>query len=155
MEQGGATHRPLERCRVALAGRFASLTHEELRAVVEQLGGRIDSSPAQHTTYLVVGEGQLPIDDDARPSRAIEKARQLQLVGYEIEILPEHKFWNRFGLFESEEPVRRLYTVGQLAKILSVKRDLIRHWLKAGLICPVETVHRLAFFDFAQVQSAK
>ena len=61
----------------------------------------------------------------------------------------------RFDLIGSAEPVRRLYTIGQLTQILSVKRDVIRHWMRAGLICPVEIVHRLAFFDFVQVQSAK
>ena len=72
-----------------------------------------------------------------------------------IEILSEHEFLSRFGLIGSAEPIRRLYTIGQLAQILSVKRDVIRHWMRAGLICPVEIVHRLAFFDFVQVQSAK
>ena len=55
----------------------------------------------------------------------------------------------------SQEPIRRLYTIGQLSRILGVKRDLIRHWLRVGLISPAEIVHRLAFFDFGQVQSAK
>ena len=155
MAHGGDTNRPLDGSRIALIGRFASLTHEELRGLVQDLGGRVDGFPMRHTTYLVVGEGQLPLDEDARPPRAIEKARQLQLLGYAIEILSEHEFWSRFGLIGSEEPVRRLYTIGQLARILGVKRDVIRHWMRAGLICPVEIVHRLAFFDFVQVQSAK
>ena len=72
-----------------------------------------------------------------------------------FEILSEHEFLSRFGLFGPAEPVRRLYTIGQLTQILGVKRDVIRHWMRAGLICPVEIVHRLAFFDFVQVQSAK
>jgi tetratricopeptide (TPR) repeat protein len=59
------------------------------------------------------------------------------------------------GILAYAEPVRRLYTIGQLTQVLEVKRDLIRYWLRAGLICPAEIVHRLAFFDFAQVQSAK
>ena len=155
MAHGGDTHRPLDHCRVALIGRFASLTHEELRVCVRDLGGRVDGFPMRHTTYLVVGEGQLPLDEDARPPRALEKARQLQVLGYPIQILSEHEFLSRFDLSAYAEPVRRLYTIGQLTKILGVKRDLIRYWLRAGLISPVEIVHRLAFFDFAQVQSAK
>jgi hypothetical protein len=155
MAHGGDTHRPLDHSRVALLGRFASLTHEELRGLVQDLGGRFDSFPMRHTRYLVVGEGQLPLDDDARPPRSIEKARQLQHLGYAIEILSEHEFFHRFGLVGPAEPVRRLYTIGQLARILNVKRDAIRCWMRAGLICPVDIVHRLAFFDFVQVQSAK
>jgi tetratricopeptide (TPR) repeat protein len=123
--------------------------------LVQDLGGRVDSAPMRHTKYLVVGEGHLPLDDEARPPNAIEKARQLQALGYPLEILSEQDFWSRCGLFGSEEPVRRLYTVGQLSRILDVKRDLIRRWLRAGLICPAEVVHRLALFDFGQVQSAK
>jgi tetratricopeptide (TPR) repeat protein len=115
----------------------------------------VDDFPMRHTRLLVVGEGQLPLDEQARPPRAIEKARRLQLVGYPIEVLSEQEFWNRFGLSGSDKRVRQLYTIGQISHILNVNRDLIRRWLTAGLICPVETVHRLAFFDFAQVQSAK
>jgi hypothetical protein len=155
MAHGGDTHRPLDGSRVALIGRFASLTHEELRGLVQDLGGRFDSFPMRHTKYLVVGEGQLPLDEDARPPRAIEKARQLQLLGYAIEILSEHEFFSRFGLIGPSESIRLLYTIGQLAQILNVKRDLIRYWMRTGLICPVEIVHRLAFFDFVQVQSAQ
>jgi hypothetical protein len=155
MAHGGDTHRPLDQSRVALIGRFASLTHEELRGLVQDLGGRFDTFPMRDTKYLVVGEGQLPLDEDARPPRAIEKARRLQLLGCAIEILSEHEFFKRFGLIGPAEPVRRLYTIGQLAQILNVKRDAIRYWMRAGLICPVEIVHRLAFFDFVQVQSAK
>jgi tetratricopeptide (TPR) repeat protein len=109
----------------------------------------------RHTRYLVIGEGQIPLDEDARPPRALEKARRLQALGYPIEILSEHEFWTRFGILGYAEPVRRLYTIGQLTQVIFVKRDLIRYWLRAGLVCPVEIVHRLAFFDFAQVQSAK
>jgi hypothetical protein len=154
MAHGGDTNRPLDGSRITLIGRFASLTHEELRGLVQDLGGRVDSFPMRHTAYLVVGEGQLPLDEEARPPRAIEKARQLQLLGYGIEILSEHDFFHRFGLIRPAEPIRRLYTTGQLARILNVKRDVIRYWMRAGLICPVEIVHRLAFFDFVQVQSA-
>jgi tetratricopeptide (TPR) repeat protein len=155
MAHGCDAPRPLENYRVALSGRFASLTHDELRNLVHDLGGQIDSSPVRHTNYLVVGDGQLPLDEQARPSRVLEKARQIQALGYPIEILSEQGFWNRCGIFESHEPIQRLYTIGQLSRILGIERDLIRRWLRVGLICPAETVHRLAFFDFGQVQSVK
>jgi len=155
MAHGSDAHRPLTHCRVALTGRFASLTHEELRGLVTDLGGEIDAFPMRHTTYLVVGDGQLPLDENARPSGAIEKAKQLQRLGYCIEILSEQEFWNRCDIFESEEPIRRLFTVGQLSRILAVQRDLLRRWLRVGLIRPAEMVHRLALFDFGQVQNAK
>ena len=76
MAHGGDTTRPLHGCRVALIGRFASLTRQELRGLVQDLGGQVDSFPMRHTTYLVVGKVQLPLDEDARPARAIEKACQ-------------------------------------------------------------------------------
>jgi tetratricopeptide (TPR) repeat protein len=155
MAHGSDAHRPLDHCRVALTGRFASLTHEELRDMLRDLGGQIDAFPGRHTQYLVIGDGELPLDEQARPPRAIEKARQLQALGYRIEILSEQAFWNRCGIFGSQEPIQRLFTIGQLSRILGVKRDLLRHWLRVGLIHPTEIEHRLAFFDFGQVQSAK
>jgi DNA-binding transcriptional MerR regulator len=155
MAHGSDSDRPLAYRRVALTGRFASLTHDELRALLSDLGAQFDGFPLRHTKYLVVGEGELPLDEQARPTRAVEKAQQLQGLGYAIEILSEREFWNRCGLFGTQEPIRRLVTIGQLSQILSVKRDSIRSWLRVGLICPAEVVHRLAFFDFAEVQSAK
>jgi TolA-binding protein len=122
---------------------------------VQDLGGRVDSGPKRHTKFLVIGEGHLPLDEEARPSKAVKKARQLQVLGYPLEILSEQEFWNRCGLVGSQEPVRRLYTVGQLSRILGIQRDVIRRWQRAGLICPTEMLHRLTFFDFGQVQSAK
>jgi tetratricopeptide (TPR) repeat protein len=155
MAHGSDMHRPLDYCRVAVTGRFASLTHDELRVLIHDLGGQLDGSPLRHTKYLVIGEGEFPLDEQAQPTRAVEKARQLQSLGYAIEILSEREFWDRCGLCELSEPIRRLFTIGQLSQVLGVKRDLIRRWLRVGLICPAEVVHRLAFFDFVQVQSAK
>jgi tetratricopeptide (TPR) repeat protein len=43
----------------------------------------------------------------------------------------------------------------QLTRLLDVRRDRIRFWIRAGLIQPVETVHRLAYFDFQQVAGLK
>jgi len=43
----------------------------------------------------------------------------------------------------------------QLSRLLKVSGARLRSWAKAGLIRPVETVHRLAYFDFAQVSGAK
>lgn len=155
MPQGRATDRPLEDCRVALTGRFSSLTHEEMAQLLSDLGGRLDRFPTRYTTILVVGGGQLPLDERARPTRAFEKARKLKVAGYPIEIITEQDFWVRFCLETTDDHVKRLYTVGQLTRLLDVKRDQLRSWMHAGLISPVEIRHRLPFFDYGEVQSMK
>lgn len=153
--QGSGEHRPLNNKRVALTGRFASVTHDELASLVEELGGRVDKFPGRHTSLLVVGAERLPLDDRALPTRALRRCQELQAAGYAIELITEHDFWDRCSLDPRQESVKRLYTIGQLSQLFGVKRDLLRSWLRAGLIVPSETRHRLAFFDLAQVHNAK
>ena len=75
--------------------------------------------------------------------------------GYPIQIVPEDAFLHRLGLVDYEASIHRRYTIVQLSRILNVPRDRVRAWMRAGLIEPVEVVHRLPLFDFHQVASAK
>jgi tetratricopeptide (TPR) repeat protein len=51
--------------------------------------------------------------------------------------------------------VQRLYTLAMLAALLKLPVATLRRWQRRGLIRPVQTVHRLAYFDFAEVATAR
>ena len=91
----------------------------------------------------------------ASSPRACGAARSLRERGAELEILDEDEFLSRLGLDEQRDGLRRLYTLTQLARILSVPVPRVRAWMRHGLIRPVREVRRLCFFDFAQVATAK
>lgn len=145
----------LDGCRIALAGKFTSMSQREFGELIEQLGGEHVSLPGRHTRWLVVGGAGPPLGPDGQPSQALQRARQLNADGYDIEIVQEDDFLDRLDLFEEDADVRQRYTTTQLSRILDVPLNRLRLWIRLGLIEPVETVHRLNYFDFRQVTSAK
>jgi tetratricopeptide (TPR) repeat protein len=59
-------------------------------------------------------------------------------------------------LQQSPEPdVQRLYTLAMLAVLLKIPVATLRRWQRRGLIRPVQVVHRLAYFDFREVATAR
>ncbi|MEX0710885.1 MAG: tetratricopeptide repeat protein [Pirellulales bacterium] len=141
--------------KVAVTGRFASMTHAELAQLVAAYGGQFLTCPNRTTALFVLGQEGWPLDRDGRPTQNLEKARKLRALGYPIELVSEEDFLERIGLMDRQADVHRQYTVAQLSRILGVPGARIRTWMRAGLIEPVEVVHRLAYFDFQQVASAK
>ncbi len=160
MEQGGVAvgrsdEGVLRDKKVALTGRLAAMTHREAARLIEDFGGKVVQAPARDTDYLVVGREGLPLGEDGQPTASLLAARQLQSLGYAIQIVSEEVFLSKLHLLEDQQKIRRRYTIVQLTRILGVSRDRIRAWMRAGLIEPVETIHRLAYFDYQQVTSAK
>ncbi|MFP6612981.1 MAG: tetratricopeptide repeat protein [Pirellulales bacterium] len=147
--------KPLEGTKVALTGRLASMTHREATELVGELGGSVVQSPTRDTQFLVIGQDGLPLGEDGTPTANLLRARKLKAEGYAIELVTEDTFLHRFGLLEQEAGVHRRYSIVQLSRILGLPRDRIRCWMRSGFIEPVETVNRLALFDYQQVTTAK
>ncbi|MCZ6795263.1 MAG: tetratricopeptide repeat protein [Planctomycetota bacterium] len=141
--------------KVAFTGHLASMTQIEAEDLVRAHGGHAVRFPGRRTDYLVVGQDGWPLRDDGRVSRKLERARTLQEAGCAISIVEEREFLDRLGLGEQGEQIHKLYTTAQLTRILGIPRDRIRHWVRWGLLRPARTVHRLAYFDFRQVTSAR
>ena len=70
-------------------------------------------------------------------------------------MLTETQLWQRLGLVESQQNVHRLYTPAMLAELLHVPVAVIRRWHRRGLIVPARQVHRLPYFDFQEVSTAR
>lgn len=56
---------------------------------------------------------------------------------------------------ELSPDVRRLYTLARLAELVGAPLNVVRRWQQGGLLSPALVVHRLAYFDFADVTIAR
>ncbi len=140
---------------VSITGRLATMTHEAAAALIAEFGGRYVHSVSRQTNILVCGQEGWPLGNDGQPTQRLRLARSLRSDGYDIEILQEDAFLTRLGLLDQHESIHRRYTMVQLSRILGVSRSRMKTWARVGLIEPVETIHRLAYFDYQQVSTAK
>jgi tetratricopeptide (TPR) repeat protein len=147
--------KPLAGRRIALTGHFASMPQAQFAELIRELGGVVVASPSRRTQALVVGEDGWPLSDDGRTTQSLETARRIGAYGYQLEILQEEEFLLRYGLAELQHSIRRRYTINTLSRLLNVPGQKIRAWVRYGLIEPTEIEHRLAYFDYRQVASAK
>ena len=85
----------------------------------------------------------------------IDEATRRRLSTGQTQILHETDLWQRLGLVDSEKSVRKLHTPAMLAHLLGVSVRVIRRWHRRGLIKPVRTLHRLPYFDFQEVATAR
>src|SRR5262245_43519197 len=150
-----ALEKPLQGKRVAFTGRLASMTRAEAAELVAAHGGELSPSVTRRTTLLVVGREGWPLERDGHLTRKLETARALEREGCGIAILPEEEFLEQIGLGDRRDGIQRLYTTAQLARMLEVSGASLRAWVRSGLIRPERVEHRLCYFNFRQVASAK
>ncbi len=134
-------------------GRLGGVTRREAFALVRQHGGvPHETFDPRQVNMVVIGADELPFDehDELLPA----DARRAEAEG-RLEVLAETTLWQRLGMVEAESQVRRLYTPAMLADLLRVSVATIRRWRRRGLIVPVKEVHRLPYFDFQEVATAR
>jgi hypothetical protein len=141
--------------RVSITGRFGSHSQAEIISLLKEHGAHLDVRPTRRTKLLLVGEESLPLVGSARTTGSLIAAHRLQLVGYPIEVVGEKMFWQHSGLPIPQSDVQKAYSIPQLRRLLNLKRDQLRRWLRDGLLLPVNPGEPLPLFDFAQVQLAK
>jgi tetratricopeptide (TPR) repeat protein len=138
--------------RVAFVGKLGGVTKREALQLVREHGGiplpRCDDS----ADVLVVGADVFPLDHEAS---LLDEGIRASAAEGRLEIIAETQFWQRLGFMECEQSVRRLYTPAMLAELLGVSVATIRRWHRRGLIVPAREVHRLPYFDFQEVATAR
>jgi len=154
MSEGG-TSVWLRGVEIAFTGRLASMPRREAESLVVSRGAVLTEDPRPETAFLVVGDHGWPLRDDGRITRKLEAATRLRDEGAPLAILGEEEFLERMGLRTGAGEPRRVYTIAQLARILRVPSRVLRSWVRRGLLTPVDTVHRLSFFDFRQASGAR
>lgn len=138
--------------RIAFAGKLGGVTRREAQRLVREQGGvplvRADAT----ADVVVIGADVLSLDDE-EPAWD-DGVRQGADAG-RIEIISETEFWQRLGAMEQDPAEPRLYTPAMLAELLGVSVATVRRWRRRGLIKPVKEVHRLPYFDFQEVATAR
>ncbi len=141
----------LEGRRVAFLGKLGGMTRREGQALVRRFHGVPVSPSDDRIDLLIVGADVGPLEAESlltADHRAAARRGTLM-------ILTETQWWEQLGLVELDAAVHRLYTPAMLAKWLDVEVRTIRCWARRGLIVPVREVHRLPYFDFQEVVTAR
>ena len=94
---------------------------------------------------IVVGEDVAVSADPGTPD-FFDEATRAAIEAGQVEVIGESEFWQRLGLVDDEQNIRRLYTPAMLAELLGVPVAVVRRWHRRGLIQPVREVRRLAVF---------
>lgn len=154
-EPGGLDPReptmPLEGVKLTFAGRLGGVNRKQAAQLVRQHGGTVLEEDAPDLQLIVIGAEESPLAGDELLSESLRS----RVASGQIEIIHETELWQRMGLVDTEQAVKRLYTPAMLAHLLGISVAVIRRWHRRGLIIPARTVHRLPYFDFTEVATAR
>ncbi len=137
--------------RIAFYGKLEALNRRDVCEFVRRRGA-LPVDDAQEADVLVVGTDELPLED---LDSFINQGLLAAAASGNLEIVSESKFWQMAGMIEPDSHVKRLYTAAMLARLLNVPLATIRRWHRRGLITPARQVHRLAYYDFQEVATAR
>ena len=137
--------------RVALVGRFGGMNQREAANVLRSYQAIVVDAVTEPIDWVVIGAEEPPIPQD---QLLCDRLRESAAAG-EVEILHETELWQRLGLVDVEQSIRRYHTPAMLAHLLGVSVRVIRRWHRRGLITPVRTLHNLPYFDFQEVATAR
>jgi tetratricopeptide (TPR) repeat protein len=141
--------------KVCLIGRFLAMPQADAAKVVRAHGGLVVHAPTEETSLVVVGGDGWPCLRDGSPTPLAQQVQALRRGDARVTILSEEEFFARLGLTEAKRSICRELTVVELSRVLGLRAIQVRRWARLGLVKPIRTVHRLGFFDLAQVASAK
>lgn len=114
-------------------------------------GGKVVSTVDGSTTLLVVGGSGWPLSSNGRLTLSLRTARRFQGQGKSLRIISEAEFFQT-----GSAPQKCLsQTLAEIHRTLDIPLQRLRGWVQTGSLLPVGNVHRLQFFDFAQICRAK
>lgn len=137
--------------RITIVGRLGGMNRREASNLLRSYGAVVVESDSSAVDWIVIGAEESPL---AEAELIDDATRRRSSVG-DAEILHETDLWQRLGWVDSEASVRKLHTPAMLAHLLGVSVRVIRRWHRRGLIRPVRTLHRLPYFDFQEVATAR
>jgi DNA-binding transcriptional MerR regulator len=137
--------------RVAFVGKLGGVNRREAQQLVRREGGAVVDRTEEDLDLVVIGAEEFLGDMDA----LLEPNLRTAAAEGRVEIITETELWQRLGLVENEQHIRRLYTPAMLADLLDVPVATVRRWHRRGLIIPAREVKRLPYFDFQEVTTAR
>lgn len=143
--------------RIAIVGKLGGMNRREAanllrsyHAVVLESATNLD--PVAHAIdWIVIGAEESPLAE----ADLITPSMRDAVAKGTLRIVHETELWHLLGLIDVEASARKLYTPAMLAHLLGVSVRVIRRWHRRGLIQPVRTLHRLPYFDFQEVATAR
>lgn len=137
--------------RVTFLGKLGGVSRREAAQLVRRFGGIPVETNDQALNLVVTGAEESPLAE----ADLLDDEVRSRVARGEVEVIHETVFWQRLGLDEAEQAVKRLHTPAMLAHLLQVPVSVIRRWHRRGLIIPVRTVLKLPYFDFTEVATAR
>ena len=147
----GSTTTPVSGKRIALAGKLGGMNRREAANLLRSFDATVVDLNAAKIDWVIIGAEEFPLADADLLNPALQ---ELAATG-EIEILQETELWQRLGLVDLQRNIKTFYTPAMLADLLKVSVRVIRRWHRRGLIVPVRTLHKLPYFDFQEVATAR
>jgi tetratricopeptide (TPR) repeat protein len=137
--------------RVALVGRFGGMNHREAANLLRSYNAMVVEANHCEVDWVVIGADEPPLaESDLLSQDVLDAAARGSL-----EILHETDLWERLGLVDVEQSIQRYHTPAMLAHLLGVSVRVVRRWQRLGLITPIRTVHKLPYFDYQEVATAR
>ena len=141
--------------RVIILSKLAGMSKREAARILRQHGAVLSAQDDARVDIVVIGEDGLPLDEQGGLDERLQRLSQSDGTQADVEILSETQLWERLGLVEAQQHVRRLYTPAMLADLLKIPISVVRRWHRRGLIMPAREVRRLPYFDFQEVATAR
>ncbi|WP_146521609.1 tetratricopeptide repeat protein [Stieleria varia] len=142
---------PVKGVRIALVGRFGGMNQREATNLLRSYGAIVVDIGQSLIDWVVIGAEEPPLSEaDLLSQRLIEAA-----AAGALQVVSETQLWQQLGLVDIEQSVRRYHTPAMLAGLLDVSVQVIRRWQRLGLIRPVKTMHKLPYFDYQEVATAR
>lgn len=137
--------------RIGFVGKLGGMNRKDLKQLVRENGGTVADVLDGSVDLIVLGEEVLVTDDLQIEDNALKES----IAAGTINVLTETEFWQTLGMVDRDPDTCQLYTPAMLAELLGVPMATIRRWHRRGLITPSRQVHKLAYFDFQEVTSAR
>lgn len=134
--------------RVAVIGRLAAMSRQELQERLAERGLFLISDLADDPDWVIFGEYDLAWADDPKIARLLDSRSP-------PEIIPEAELWRRLELVPSDNGSKTLFTPAMIADLLKIPVREVRRWYRLGLLAPVQVVHRLPYFDYQGLLDAR
>lgn len=143
---------PLSDMNVAFCGKLGGVSKREAKRLVKNCGGNPVDIDFHDVDLVVLGADELPFTPE---KELLDDRLRSRLRSGTLEVISETQLWERLGFVDGDEDIQRLYTPAMVAELLKVPVSCIRKWHRKGLIQPLKEVHRLPYFDFQEVNTAR
>lgn len=138
--------------RVAFSGKLGGVSLTEAKRVIRNCGGHPVELDAENLDLIVLGADEVPV---AQTDRWFTESIRREIRLGSIMVMTETQLWEHLGWVDPASENHRLFTPAMIADLLKIPIAEIRKWHRHGLIEARKEVHRLPYFEFEEVNTAR